>query len=230
MYQPDAASVSNFFRQLALKIEIAKSTQKQLDVYLATGMNIVRDYVQPDENRISHMLADLLTPDGPHGQGSVFLELFLRQDGHSDMTVAADLTTIREYRARSRRIDILLDFAGKKAIAFENKTFADDQPNQIKDYCEHLQRTFPEGYVLYYLTRTGGKPPAHSVDKETCVKLTTARNLRCISYQVEIRSWLEACFKECKAEKVRWLLRDFIDFIDKGLGDGGSQQEGVGNA
>jgi hypothetical protein len=224
MDEPDAASVSNFFHQLADKIDIAKRTQKQLDLSQATGMNIVRDYVKPDENRISDILADLLKPDGPHGQGSAFLGLFLKQVGLSDMVVGEDFVTTREYPAGGRWIDLLLNFSRRKAVGFENKPFSDDQPNQIKDYCEHLQRAFPEGYVLYYLTRTGRHPPVYSVDKKTCANLTDAGNLRCISYQVEIRKWLEACLKECKAEKVGWLLKDLIGYIDEELGTDTSQK------
>ena len=75
----DATSVVSFFNDLALKIEISRGIQRQLDVYLATGMNAVRDYMRPDENKISDILRDLLDPKGPHGQGCVFLDMFLRQ-------------------------------------------------------------------------------------------------------------------------------------------------------
>jgi len=139
MHQPDAASISEFFHQLAFKIEIAKGTQKQLDLYLATGMNIVRDYVDPDENRISDIFADLLNPKGPHGQGAAFLELFLKQVGLSVMAADAEIAKIREHTTSSgRRIDLFLPFARGPALGIENKPFAADQINQVNDYCEYL--------------------------------------------------------------------------------------------
>jgi hypothetical protein len=231
MDQPDAPSISSFFHQLAFKIAIANRSQKQLDVYLATSMNIVRDYVQPDENRISDMLADLLTPNGPHGQGPAFLELFLKQVGFSAIAAHSEFAKLREHTTNSgRRIDLFLPFAGGKAIGIENKPFADDQLNQVNDYCDYLDSRFAGRYVLFYLTPEGTEPPIHSISAEKREALLAEGKLRCISYQVDITRWLESCFKECKAEKVRWLLRDFIDFIDERLGDEDSEEGGIDDA
>jgi hypothetical protein len=210
----NADTVGNFFNELAFKMKISKGFQCQLDRYLATGMNIVRDYVAPDENRLSDILRDLLNPDGPHGQGSVFLDNFLMQIGLPEMSVDAESESIREHCiSGGRRIDVLLKFANKMAIGIENKPFAGDQQNQVKDYCEYLQKTFRGGYRFFYLTPNGVDPPTYSIDEERRTLLTNAGILRCISFQVEIKGWLEACFRECKAERVRWFLRDLIDFI-----------------
>jgi hypothetical protein len=231
MGEPDALSISTFFHQLGFKIEIAKRTQKQLDLYLATGMNIVRDYIQPDENRISDMLADLLTPDGSHGQGSVFLGLFLKEVGLSYKVEDADFARIREHSTSGgRRIDILLPFTGKKAIGIENKPFAADQLNQVNDYCDYLHDRYAGEYVLFYLTPGGFNPPPESIREEKRTELMALGKLCCISYQADITRWLENCFRECKAERVRWLLKDLIDFIDERLGDDGPEEGGIGDA
>ena len=215
----DASTVSTFFILAAFKIEISASARKELDQYLATGLNIVRDYVRPGENRLSDILRDLLDPRGPHGQGSLFLEAFLREVGASGMVVDEDSGTIREhYTDAGRRIDLVLTFACQKAICIENKPpSAPDQKNQIKDYADYLQRKFPNGYVLCYLTSFGHPPSAYSIGEEERKELKAAGKLIFISYEREITNWLEACFKECKAEKVRWLLADFDDFINEQL-------------
>lgn len=214
----DAAEVRHFFNQLAFKIKISRQTQRQLDVYLATGMNIVRDYVRPDENRISDIFADLLNPHGPHGQGTIFLGEFLKVLKLPDMIVDADSAILREYYTdKGRKIDVVLTFADGKAIGIENKPFAEDQPNQLEDYCAYLQRRFSGNYVLFYLTPGGANPSAFSISVEMLDQLKTAGNLRCISYRVEIRTWLENCIKECRAEKVRWFLRDLIDYVGSPL-------------
>ena len=80
------------------------------------------------------------------------------------------------------------------------------------------------GYVFYYVTPAGTDPPPNSIDKEKLAELKAAGKLRCISYQIHIREWLESCFKECKAQKVRWFLRDCIDFIDERFGEGGNRR------
>jgi len=129
----DATAVSSFFNELAVKIEISRGIQRRLDVYLATGMNVVRDYICPDENGISDILRDLLDPNGPHGQGPVFLDIFLRQLDLSGMTIDAESATIREhYTSTRRRIDFLITFAGGKAVGIENKPFAEDQFKQLE--------------------------------------------------------------------------------------------------
>jgi hypothetical protein len=34
-----------------------------------------------------------------------------------------------------------------------------------------------------------------------------------LTYRVGIVEWLRECQKECKADKIRWLLRDFAAYI-----------------
>jgi hypothetical protein len=47
--------------------------------------------------------------------------------------------------------------------------------------------------------------------------LATQRKLLVLSYREHLQHWLTGCYKECHAEKVRWFLRDFIDFVVRGF-------------
>ena len=140
---PQSRRAADFFNQLAFKIAASKRAQAVLDEYLATGMNVVRDYVRPNENRISDVLRDLLDPSGSHGQGSIFLDSFLKEIGPSNMSVDAHSAIVREHRgADARRLDLLIMFRGSSAIGIENKPFACDEENQVRDYCQYLQKRF----------------------------------------------------------------------------------------
>jgi len=215
----DALKVREFFSQLAFKIEISERMQKDLDVYLATGLNIVRNYIQPDENRVSDILRDLLDPSGPHGQGSVFLQSFLETIGVEGMRLHPDSAAIREhYTNERRRLDLLVTFENGAAIGIENKLDAEDQERQVEDYCDYLSLQFPQ-HILFYLTGDGHDPPPYSISSSRLVQLKAANTLQCISYQNQILRWLEVCLKECKADKIRWFLIDLFDFIEKRFSD-----------
>lgn len=54
----------------------AKAVEHQLDRHLANHFNAL-DYLRTDEIGLSRIVADLLDPDGPYGQGACFLALFL---------------------------------------------------------------------------------------------------------------------------------------------------------
>jgi hypothetical protein len=202
------------------KLQYAKSAQKQLDAQLATRLNIIRDFVGPDENRITDIMADLLDPEGRHGQDRVFLESFLKGVQLPELVAEGVKSISRErFTNNGRRIDLLIEFESGRALAIENKPFAKDQLKQISDYCDELAQKFAPGYTLFYLTPSGQSPPSDSIEAGKRDSLLRQRTLRCISYRMEIVNWLESCVRECKAEKVRWLLRDFAEYVAEFVDD-----------
>ena len=58
----DERGVGSFYGQLAFKLQTARIAQRRLDLYLASGLNIVRAYIDPDEERVSDMLAEFARP------------------------------------------------------------------------------------------------------------------------------------------------------------------------
>jgi hypothetical protein len=57
---------------LSRQVENVEGQQRRLDRKQATGFNVF-DFIDPDENKLSDVLAWLLDPKGSHGQGDVFL-------------------------------------------------------------------------------------------------------------------------------------------------------------
>ena len=165
--------------------------------------------------------ADLLRIDGPHGQGDLFLTEFLKLiDADQSQYHPTKLARIiREaptihIHASLRRVDITLDF-GDAGIGIENKPWAAEQPHQLLDYHTHLSNKYRNNYLLIYLSGTGATPQSLRYAMQQA--LATQRKLLVLSYQEHLQHWLTSCYKECHAEKVRWFLRDFIDFVVRGF-------------
>jgi len=137
--------LKEFIFNIKFRLEIFQKAKDELDIYLASSFNVF-DYIDPNENGLSDIIAELLNPNGSHGQGDIFLkgflEIIVEQKGYS--TQNANL--IREGTTDFipnlyRRIDITIEFdSGKSAIGIENKPWAGEQEDQIKDYKEHLSK------------------------------------------------------------------------------------------
>ena len=65
--------LQQFAQSLRYRIQLLAKTRVYTDRVLATRHNVFLLYIQPDENRLSDILRDLLDPAGPHGQGDTFL-------------------------------------------------------------------------------------------------------------------------------------------------------------
>jgi len=208
--------VKSFYELLSFKLKTARIAQLDLDLYMASGLNVVRDYVDPDENRVSDMLANLLDPEGSHGQADRFLKLFIEVVKPKNICYEAGMKVkVRREDPTSlnRRMDILLEFGEQQAVAIENKIDAGDQDSQISHYCDELGRRGI--YVLFYLTPILKDPPSNSIEDGKRDLLKSEGKLRCISYRGEIQQWLTSCIRECEADKFRWFLRDLAEFVSE---------------
>lgn len=207
--------LDNFFSNLRFRLDIFQEYKKQTDVYLASDFNVF-EYIQPNENRLSDIIADLLNPDGKHGQGDLFLNEFLRMIDASRQYEAQKVNVKREDPTRYimnpfRRIDIIIDFdSGDFGIGVENKPWAGEQQDQIRNYKEHLEKKY-KSFILVYLSGDGSEP--QSIGKDEREALKQNGRLKVLTYFDDVKNWLESCYKECKAEKVRWFLTDFIEYI-----------------
>jgi hypothetical protein len=215
---PDLKHLKRFFLSINSRVAIAEKKQRQLDRKKATRFNVF-DLIDPDENKLSDVLADLLDPKGKHGQGDLFLRLLLRQlDLGSDAKLTKDATVHREapthgIRKYLRRIDVLVE-AGM-LLAIENKWDSREQPDQVKDYLEHLRyctRVGPARSMLIYLTSDGRRP--EYISPEVFDQEVVGKRLCCWSYRDQLRAWLEQCRTECEAPRIRNFISDIVRYID----------------
>lgn len=167
----------------------------------------------------SPLLGDLFDPGGTHGQGAVFLELFIRQVlTHSEIVDRAGLTRFAPASARVElekslgerteieggRLDILLTDRAGNQIAIENKIYAAEQANWVRRYRNGLK----PGTPLIYLTLDGSSAAEDDTREEEALIL--------LSYKDDIVAWLEACRKEAATVPiVRESLTQYLFLIRK---------------
>lgn len=148
----------------------------------------------------SAFLAELLNPEGSHGLGKQFLELFLNmvvrkskeepfcfETEKAKVYVEYYIGIISEDKKSGGRIDILIEDDKDKgnAIIIENKINAGDQEYQLLRY-NNFAKDIYKNYKLLYLTKDGGEASEYSTGKEDF-------EYQCISYRNNILPWLECC-------------------------------------
>ena len=232
----DAAAESNrrqlqqFVNELAPRLEAARTLERELDRRLARRFNAL-SYLRNDELGLSRIIADLLNPKGVHGQGDAFLRLFLDRldprpgDNLREATVAVELEI-----DEGRRLDIAVRFGKEYCLAIENKPYAHDQPDQIRDYLCWLNKTYPK-FLLIYLSPQGQPPSKHSVALEELKD--GGENLRVMPYHEAaadeeasdfqttsfgLTAWLRACRMHCDVERLRWFLTEAETFCEREFG------------
>ena len=217
----DLPELKRFFTATNHRVQQAETLQRRLDKRRATGFNVF-DLIEPDENKLSDILADLLDPEGDHGQGDLFLRLLFKQidfDLAANRTIHATVKReapthgIQKYR---RRIDVLVE--ADVMLAIENKLDSLDQRDQVKDYLEYLRRHTHSSHKqakLIYLT-PNGRPP-ESLEQAALDEAKASGGFLCWSYQKELHEWLAECRKQCMAPKICHFLSDFSAYIVSGL-------------
>ena len=223
-----------FVDELAPRLETARALERQLDVHLARRFNVF-DYLRRDELGLSRIVADLLNPEGKHGQGASFLKLLL--DGCRLRTASPEARTVEVAVEKAitdnRRLDICLRIGGF-CLAIENKPYAGDQPDQIRDYLEWLRCNYEE-YALIYLSRSGEPPSPESVEPGDLEGLDDAGQFQIMSYHgteggewsdgfdryrcpYALAEWFADCRKNCRADRLLWFLREAEEFCKQRFG------------
>ncbi len=176
--------------------------------------------------------------------------LFLRNSwkGWEEQVFRPNLSTGRisvtlEKAIPSGRIDVYIQLGNGDAahcLAIENKPYAQDQQNQIKDYLKFLKGTFGERFVLIYLSPKGEGPSNSSIPKEELGKWKrrfailpyyTVDNERHHDVQkhqpdgfedyrlpYSLADWFKKCRRNCEVDRLRWFLRDAEVFCERNFG------------
>jgi hypothetical protein len=194
--------------------QFAREVNQRTNKFLAEKFTPF-SYLDVTEPKLSSITADLLQPDGSHGQGDVFLRAFLRILGIADHGAPVQIRVEQPTRfieSVQRRVDIKLcwsDFI----VGIENKPWALDQVNQLEDYINDLDRESKGRFLCVYLSGDGSPPDNSSISPERTVLLERERQLKVLSYPKIMCAWLDDCVRECQADKVRWFLRDFREYL-----------------
>ena len=124
------------------------------------------------ENFHSDIIGDLLSPNGKHGLGNIFLLEFIRfLNCHYGTAITAQDFSEAEVLRESGNIDILIKTA-EKAIIIENKmNFANDMEEQLARYYQKCKEDYKLSVeAIIYLSLDGSQtaPKFGEIDKIVC--------------------------------------------------------------
>ena len=231
-----------FFSELFPRLEAVRRVQTELDRTMAHRFNVL-DYLRQNELGLSSIITDFLNPKANHGQGTLFLTLFLKLDKIKNALNCPDLdqrhiTVVTERSiAGGRRIDVSVEIVNGDGNAFclaiENKPYADDEPNQVIDYLTYLKDKYCGRFLLIYLSRNGEGPSEASIARKSLLKWK--RHLAIMAYAAgpgmrdddEIKEmrishtladWFKMCRNNCDVDRLRWFFQDADNFCNQTFG------------
>lgn len=174
--------------RLASEVAVREKSEKESDEREGRAFNVFRlCKVDHYENLHSYIIAGLLNPRGGHGQGGLFLDLFLGIiDSDFENQFESDKATVyTEYSMPLGRLDLLIEDNCGRAVIIENKIGAVDRNAQLKRYQSFAAgNRYENGYRILYLTLDGHEAEKHSGDGVV---------YECISYNYTILEWLKQC-------------------------------------
>lgn len=208
------AELARFFHGLQHKLDAVDRKRVDRQAVRAPDFNPFR-YIARNENALSDVVADLLNPNETHGQGPLFLECFLKVARFRRKSRLMSARVEREVPTNgSRRIDILLEFdvkGGRFGIGIENKPWAGEGDGQVQGYLADLKQAYPAGCMVVFLAGRGQK--VESLSEPDQDKMDKEDEFRYMSYASHVSNWLQDCLKACRARRVRWFLKEFLEYV-----------------
>ena len=231
--------LTNFFASLRPAVDIATRAQAELDRIAATRFSVF-GYFRERETDLSRIFADLLDPSGSHGQGDSFLRLFVaeltRQENGWPNKLGGVLPNVSLDGCKTHlefwtgkgggsdekkgRIDIVLEIPYEEFwIGIENKPWAGDQKGQISHYLDTLRKkSRKKNARMLYLSGDGTEPSEDAWegsddkkrDRSLCLTIPYRQNS---DERLSLENWLQQCWEQCEAERVRWFLKDLLEYI-----------------
>ena len=205
------------FKELWQSLRDFKETSSVERKKLTPDYNLLT-LISPKELQISKIIAEFLNPNGKHEQGDIFLREFINKflPQFRKITKNKNAKIILEQDINHNgRIDILIDFDNKFAIAIENKPFADDQDKQISRYVEYLKNKYGnENFAMLYLSELGKNPTEKSISINEIKEL--GEKYKNISF-ADIGDWLEISANKVKSDpskRLDILLAEIIEYIN----------------
>ena len=216
-------------------ISLLEEIREIHDGYLCTGQSFnLFDlfHAEGNEVRVCSVMRDLLDPKGSHGQGTIYLDLFLRMVLDMQIIPMNPVRIWQEFRIQdvlctaqeNRRIDLVIQ-AKNCFIAIEVKIYAGDQQSQCYDYFREVQQHKGQ-HQLYYLTLYGSRPSTDSLKTDKPGKdllgQTEIESIYVISFKRHILQWLQACWAETKRRQVLPMvivLEQFMEAIRGWMGE-----------
>jgi len=218
--------LASFFHGLEYYLQVSREARQSLASAVAESFTVF-DYVKTDENLLSRIIGDLLDPKGKHGQGTTFLDAFLKQlekvgckllpnwQAHLGEATVVNEAVTSFLPSAARRIDIRIELPHGFGIGIENKPWAGEQADQLADYSKDLEQRYKGGFILVFLCRRGRKP--ESISDADRSALEQSGKVATLDYTGEFLEWLSECRMRAEADKVRHFIKDFTKYVRANL-------------
>ena len=223
------STVQSLINDVSQKINALETAQALYSRQLSPDFSTF-DYINTDELGLSRILAALLDPKGSHAQQEGFLRLFVehclpviyKNDNWQIFLNNLEKTQVflEEVTGKSntqRRMDIYLRCQvddDSYGICIENKPYAADQLDQMKDYAIELKNRKHKLWHLVYLNEDNDVPSEYSVDTKTLEGWITSNQYSHLRFS-DMIGWLKACQVECQNHSVSEFIAQLTKFIQK---------------
>ncbi len=156
-----------------------------------------------------NVLANLINPNGAHGQKYLYLDLFFKYVLNATRLTKKVIVHTEWPTENGRWIDIVIE-DGQRVIPIEVKINARDQKNQCADYSVYAKES-----SVYYLTADGHMPSDYSIGNLTEDEIMT--KIKPIAWETSVIKWLNACIEATEDEYdiVLMHLQQFISAVKK---------------
>ncbi|WP_429010862.1 PD-(D/E)XK nuclease family protein [Aeromonas allosaccharophila] len=213
IHQKAAALLENVVRWT----EVTRRAKSRYQAELAPDFSLM-DWLKNDELALSRYLRFLLSPNESHGQSILFLKGFLsliENLGHNSPIATEDCF----HKARvdyeviienGRKIDLLLT-TPKGIIAIENKPWAEDQDNQLRDYAQWLNKLGKPWKLIYLCNH---EPSESSLPRDTPDVLK--QHILTVSWY-KVVEWLSDCLLYVRAGTVRVFIESLIKYVNQSI-------------
>ena len=151
-------------------------------------------------------------PHGRHGQGSLFLDAFLKRTECADWAKASQCRSVKTEKATNegRRIDIFMEF-NNGVIGIENKPWAGDQPLQLSDYSDWLMAfSGKKKWLLIFLSNRD--PEVSSIPADRRGSLANDRHFLQMDFD-DLANLMDECAAKTKALTVRIFVEELAKYI-----------------
>lgn len=204
-------------------VEIYEAQEKENGEHF--NLFSILDRETSEEKTHSALIAELLNPQGSHGQGNKFLTFFIdilsKKRENSAFWKNAILPTsnqinniqiykernVGKYRHKECILDILL-LNNDWHIIIENKFNAKQGEEQLERYSGYLKEDSVRKTLLIYLTKTG--------EKYRSKELSEGSDYFSITYKNDILIWLDKCKNSCLSTPIlEQSLSQYINLIKK---------------
>lgn len=187
-----------------------------INKYTGESFNVFKVLnVHYKEVPICRVIHELLSPEGGHGQGTAYLELFMEEVLAIQKNSLADdeWNSIKVEREKvtdnNRRIDLVIK-TQSRFIPIEVKIYAEDQEKQCLDYFNYANNVCGKDAptILFYLTRFGNMPSEYSTKNDDRLKIVA------ISFAHHILPWLEKCLQHNETWRLSTVSNTIYQLID----------------